>query len=120
MIETQRPLEPAGAHPDQPAAATRGPDVYGLVTERIIEALEAGAGIAWKKPWATSRLPRNLMTGREYRGMNILLLSLGQPYTSPCWLTFKQALDLSGHVRKGEKGSLVTFWKFQRQPKRDE
>src|SRR5262249_7051588 len=69
---------------------------------------------------AATGLPRNLVTKREYRGMNVLLLSLGQPYTSPFWLSFKQAMDLGGHVRKGEKGSLVTFWKFQREVKPEE
>lgn len=85
-------------------------DIYALVTDRIMMALENGT-VPWKKPWATG-LPRNLVSGRHYRGMNVLLLSLGQPFQSPYWLTFKQALDLGGHVRKGERGSIVTFWKF--------
>lgn len=87
-------------------------DVYQRVTERITAALEAGT-VPWLKPWAAAGgLPRNLASGRHYRGMNVLLLSLGQPYTSPWWLTFKQAADLGGHVRKGERSSLVTFWRF--------
>lgn len=44
--------------------------------------------------------------------MNVLLLSLGQTFESPWWVTFKQAQELGGSVRKGEKSSLVTFWKF--------
>lgn len=89
-------------------------DVYQLVTDRITAALEAGT-IPWQKPWASlGGLPRNLASRRPYRGMNVLLLSLGQPYQSPWWLTYKQAQDLGGHVRKGEKSSLVTFWKFPR------
>lgn len=87
-------------------------DVYQLVTDKITAALEAGT-VPWHKPWAArGGMPRNLVTRRPYRGMNLLLLSLGQPYQSPYWLTFKQAKDLGGSVRKGEKSSLVTFWKL--------
>lgn len=86
-------------------------DVYALVTDRITAALDAGT-IPWHKPWASAGLPRNLSSRRAYRGMNVLLLSLGQPFLSPWWLTFKQAQDLGGHIRKGERSSLVTFWKF--------
>lgn len=57
-------------------------------------------------------MPRNLVTKRPYRGMNVILLSLGQPYVSPWWLTYRQAEHLGGHVRKGERASLVTFWKL--------
>jgi antirestriction protein ArdC len=117
-----QPLDPPAVPPLSEGHAPqerRGADIYALVTDRIIEALEAGTGVPWKKPWAASGMPRNLVTGREYRGMNILLLALGQPYASPYWLTFKQALDQGGHVRKGEKGSLVTFWKFHREVMRE-
>lgn len=102
---------------NQPAAqaglrAEKRADVYQLVTDRITAALEAGT-VPWKKPWAAvGGLPRNLATRRPYRGMNVLLLSLGQPYASPWWLTYKQAQDLGGHIRKGERSSIVTFWKL--------
>ena len=87
-------------------------DVYTIVTERIEAALEAGT-IPWKKPWAAEGgMPRNLVSGKQYRGLNLLLLSLGQPYRSPWWLTFRQAEDLGGHIRKDEHSSIVTFWKF--------
>src|SRR5689334_13599891 len=104
----------AGQPPAPPLFLSENPamsDVYKIVTERIAEALEAGV-IPWRKPWVAMGLPRNLVTRREYRGMNVLLLSLGQTYASPYWLTFKQAKDLGGRVRRGEKASIVTFWKF--------
>lgn len=81
--------------------------VYELVTARIIAQLESGV-IPWRQPW---RLASNLISGKPYRGVNRLLLGGCDKYTSPYWLTFKQALDLGGHVRKGEKGSIVVFWK---------
>lgn len=86
-------------------------DVYQQVTDRIIEILESGT-IPWRKTWsAGSGMPKNLVSKKEYRGINIFLLS-AMPYSSPYWLTYKQATDLGGHVRKGEKSTPVIFWKM--------
>ncbi|HJW27864.1 MAG TPA: ArdC family protein [Saprospiraceae bacterium] len=82
---------------------------YELVTQKIIERMEQGE-IPWKKPWK-AQPPRNLITHKPYHGVNFLLLG-SQDYPSPYWLTFKQAQERGGHVRKGEKGSMVTFWKI--------
>jgi len=68
-------------------------------------------GVApWKKPWRCE-MPCNLISGKEYRGINPFLLA-SQGYGSRYWLTFNQANKLGGHVRKGEKSSIVTFWKI--------
>ena len=56
------------------------------------------------------RLPRNLVTKKPYRGLNIFLLGMSE-FTSPYWLTFKQCNDLGGHVRKGEHGTMIVFWR---------
>jgi len=56
-------------------------------------------------------MPKNLVSKKEYRGINIFLLGC-QEYSSPYWLTFKQAADKGGHVRKGEKSTPVVFWKW--------
>ncbi|MDE2125264.1 MAG: DUF1738 domain-containing protein [Armatimonadetes bacterium] len=105
------PLRRRKSHHPPGEGAQTDRDVYAIVTERITSALEAST-VPWKKPWAVEGgLPRNLGTRRPYRGMNVLLLSLGQAYRSPWWLTFRQATELGGHVRKGEHASLVTFWK---------
>lgn len=86
-------------------------DVYQQVTDRIISLLERGT-IPWRKSWsAGSGVPRNLVSGKEYRGINIFILS-AMPYSSPYWLTYKQATDLGGHVCKGEKSAPVIFWKL--------
>lgn len=82
--------------------------VYEIVTERILDALAKGV-VPWRRPWQTD-MPRNLVSGREYRGVNVLLLSC-QGFASPCWLTFKQAKALGGSVKKGEKGTPVIFWR---------
>lgn len=82
-------------------------NAYEIVTEQIIKQLEQGV-IPWRKPWRTE-LPVNLISGKPYRGLNIFLLG-SQGYGSRYWLTFNQANKLGGHIRKGERSSIVTFW----------
>jgi antirestriction protein ArdC len=84
--------------------------VYDLVTARILQQLEKGTA-PWRKPWGGAmRTPRNLTTLKPYRGINVFLLAC-QGYDAPFWLTYRQAQELGGHVRQGEKGSPVVFWK---------
>jgi len=82
-------------------------NVYEIVTEKIIAQLESGAA-PWSKPWH-SEPPVNLVSQKEYRGLNVFLLG-SQGFGSKYWLTFNQAAKLGGHVKKGEKSSLVIFW----------
>ncbi len=83
---------------------------YEVITERIVGLLEQGT-VPWHKPWSvTTGLPRNLITKKPYRGINpFLLMTAG--YESPHWLTFRQAIQLGGSVKKGEKACPVVFWK---------
>ena len=84
--------------------------IYEQITERITGLLAQGT-VPWHKPWkARTGLPRNLVTQKPYRGINVFLL-LTMSYESPFWLTFRQALQLGGNVRKGEKSCPVVFWK---------
>ena len=86
-------------------------DVYQVVTDKIISLLEQGT-IPWRKPWnSSSGIPRNLITNKEYRGINLLLLSC-QEYSSPYWLTYRQVISKKGNVRKGEKASPVIFYRI--------
>ena len=86
-------------------------NVFEIVTEQILTHLDKGI-IPWKKPWSTKiRLPRNLVTGKKYRGINVWLL-LASSYASPYWLTFNQARNLGGTIKKGEKSSIVVYWNF--------
>lgn len=87
-------------------------DVYQIVSDRILALLDAGVN-PWRKPWSAAawKPPRNLASGKAYRGINVMLLGMA-PYESNYWLTFKQALDRGGNVRKGEKSSLAVFWKL--------
>ena len=82
---------------------------YEIITDRIISLFESGVA-PWQKPWSTNRgMPRNLISGKCYRGINIWLLhSAG--YESPFWLTFKQASAKGASVRSGEKSTPCVFW----------
>jgi antirestriction protein ArdC len=83
-----------------------------MVNAKIEELLEQGT-VPWRKPWnAESNWPKNLISKRPYHGVNVWLLGC-QQYNSPWWLSFKQATqDKGGHIRKGEKSSLVVFLKW--------
>ena len=87
-------------------------NVYEIVTEQIIKKITESGTIPWVKPWATrgGRMPTNAVSGKAYRGINPFLLSVA-PYECSQWASFKQVQDLGGNVRKGEKASLVIFWK---------
>jgi antirestriction protein ArdC len=88
-------------------------NVYEVITSRIIKQLESGTA-PWHKPWKASGrsgLPRNPVSGREYRGINVWIL-LSSGYASQYWLTFRQARELGGHVRQAEVGLPVVYWKF--------
>ncbi|MDR3560788.1 MAG: zincin-like metallopeptidase domain-containing protein [Negativicutes bacterium] len=85
-------------------------NTYDRITERIIDLLSQGT-VPWHKPWkASTGLPRNLISKKPYRGINVFLL-MAMSYESPCWLTFRQAIQLGGSVKKGEKSCPVVFWK---------
>ena len=91
-------------------------DVYSRVTDRIVADLERGVR-PWTKPWSVEhvagRITRPLRhNGVPYSGINILMLwsaATAAGFAAPIWMTFKQALELNAHVRKGEKGSLVVY-----------
>ncbi|MGD0290737.1 MAG: ArdC-like ssDNA-binding domain-containing protein [Candidatus Binataceae bacterium] len=86
-----------------------------IITNRIVKLLETGT-VPWHKPWANRQIgadafPRNAVTKRHYRGINVFILG-SQSYGSPYWLTYKEALALGGHVKAGEHGSPIVFWKW--------
>lgn len=89
--------------------------LYQEVTDRIVAELEAGR-VPWVQPWGSSSaglgLPKNAATGRQYSGINILILwgaVIDKAYPCQHWLTFRQALSLGGEVRKGERGTTVVY-----------
>jgi antirestriction protein ArdC len=81
-------------------------DIYEQVTNRIIAQLEQGV-VPWKSPYFSKvGFPRNFSTGKKYQGINVFLLA-SLRFTSPYFLTYIQAKELGGNVRKGEHGSFV-------------
>lgn len=81
-------------------------DIYAAVTERIIAQMEQGI-IPWQKPWISTSKAISHATGKPYSLLNQMLL--GRPGE---YVTFKQCSEAGGHVKKGEKSSLVCFWKW--------
>jgi antirestriction protein ArdC len=83
---------------------------YDVITNRIRALLEQGT-VPWHRPWDSAMgLPRNLVSQRAYRGINVWLLT-AMGYASPFWVTFHQIKAVGGSVRKGARGVPVVFWK---------
>lgn len=97
-----------------PASAEPRANLYDEVTARIIAELEAGR-VPWVQPWGKvdgtgPGLPRNALTARNYSGVNVLILwgaVIANGFPSQSWLTFRQAQEVGGAVRKGEHGTCV-------------
>lgn len=91
-------------------------DIYQTVTDKIIADLEQGE-LTWLKPWnagnTAGRITRPMRhNGLSYGGINVVILwaaAIEAGYSSACWMTFRQAIELGAHVRKGEKGSMVVY-----------
>lgn len=89
--------------------------LYQTITDTIVEVLNKGV-VPWCKPWSSgAQAPVNALSNKPYRGVNVLLLSLS-PYADHRWLTFKQVQEREGAVRKGERSTLVVFWKRWQPP----
>jgi len=91
--------------------------LYDEITDKIIDELEAGR-VPWVQPWGTAAakaplaIPKNASTARRYSGINVLILwgaVIERGFAGQSWLTFRQALSLGGHVRKGERGTTVVY-----------
>jgi antirestriction protein ArdC len=91
--------------------------LYQEITDKIIEELETGR-VPWVRPWggpaakASLAMPKNAATGRQYGGINVLILwgaVIERSFSAQSWLTFRQALSLGGHVNKGERGVTVVY-----------
>jgi antirestriction protein ArdC len=91
--------------------------LYDDITSKIIAELEAGR-VPWVQPWGTAAakaplaMPANAATGRQYSGINVLILwgaVIDHGFPVQSWLTFRQALSLGGNVRKGERGTTVVY-----------
>lgn len=81
-------------------------DIYAAVTDRIVQQLEKGV-VPWRKPWTGVRSGAiSGATGKPYSLLNQMLLAKDGE-----WYSWNQIQALGGKVRKGEKSSMVVFWK---------
>ncbi|GJE02976.1 ArdC family protein [Methylobacterium isbiliense] len=105
------------AFPSRSAAGPNRINLYEEITSKIIAELEAGR-LPWVQPWGSSAvaaplaMPKNAATGRQYSGINVLILwgaVVARGFSGQSWLTFRQALSLGGNVRKGERGTTVVY-----------
>jgi len=102
-------------------------DVYTRVTNKILADLSKGE-LTWRQPWKAAHVAGSItkplrVKGERYRGINVLMLwatALERGYIAPIYMTFNQAQQLGGHVRKGEHGSLVVFAKTMTKTEQDE
>lgn len=104
-------------HSERARAGESRANLYDEITGKIIAELEAGR-VPWVQPWGTAAakaplaMPKNASTGRHYSGVNVLILwgaVIEHGFAGQSWLTFRQALSLGGHVRKGERGTTVVY-----------
>src|SRR6478736_2679693 len=104
-------------HSDRIHPGSDRANLYDEITGKILAELEAGR-VPWVQPWGTAAakaplaMQRNASTNRQYSGVNILILwgaVIERGFTGQSWLTFRQALSLGGHVRKGERGTTVVY-----------
>lgn len=79
-------------------------DVYSIVTDRIIQALEIGV-VPWRKPWVGTGAAINYVSRKPYKGVNTLLLDQPGEY-----LTYRQCTELGGKIKKGEKAQIIVFF----------
>jgi antirestriction protein ArdC len=92
-------------------------DVHQQITDRIIAAIEQGAGefkLPWHRPAGSITRPTNIQSKKGYRGINVVTLWVEaqmKGYSVPVWGTYKQFSEAGLQVRKGEKASLVVFYK---------
>ena len=109
------------------AASATAPDAYTRITNRIVADLEQGVR-PWCKPWGGDQLgaritrPRRA-NGKPYSGINTLILwleAVEKGHRSPTWMTYRQAQQLGGQVRRGERGSQVVYMGETTKTRRDE
>lgn len=84
------------------------PDIYQIITDKFIKQLEKGT-VPWRKPWIETM---NIVSKQPYHGANVFTLAC-EERESPWWMTYKQANDLGGNIKRGEKSTPVIYWQMQ-------
>jgi antirestriction protein ArdC len=90
-------------------------DLHQIITDKFLDAL-AGGTVPWHNPVKLGNWPANLVTQKAYRGVNVwttIVSSMDSEFTSRWWLSYKQATEMGGQVRKGEKATKIVYWLFK-------
>jgi len=102
-------------------------DIHAEITAKLIESIEANPGrpsLPWRRSAAPLFMPENALTKKPYNGINIVSLWVAAEarcYAAPIWATYKQWSEIDCQVRKGEKSSLVVFYKeYETDPNPDD
>ena len=123
MTMTPAATKPKPATRRKPNSVPKGPSnkpqqrPEDMIADRILELLDQGNLPPWNRPWKYSAqsMVHNAVSKKPYRGINIWLLAVStmlNGYDDPRWLTFKQARQLGGHIKKDEKSTWIVFWKI--------
>ena len=97
-------------------------DIHEQITNRIIEAIEKGGGafkLPWHRPAGSITRPTNIQSKKAYRGINVVTLWVEaqlRGFGAPVWGTYKQFQEAGCQVRKGEKASMIVFYKLCGRP----
>lgn len=83
--------------------------IYEMISAKVVEQLEKGI-VPWRKPWTENTMPRSIR-GHVYRGINVFIL-MSAGYESPYWMTRKMVTERGGHIKQGEHGTTIIFWKM--------
>jgi len=97
---------------DKQAKMTGNDYAYSVVTERFVKFIEEHKELPWRKPWMVVQPevpPMNYRTKTVFKGVNVFMC-LMSGFSSPYWLTYNQAKDMGGYVRKGESGTPIVKW----------
>lgn len=92
-------------------------EIHAEITGKLIAAIEADSGkpsMPWRRSSAPLFMPVNALTEKPYNGINVVSLWVAAEtggHSAPVWATYKQWAELGAQVRKGEKSSLVVFYK---------
>lgn len=89
--------------------------VYQIITDKFIDQLKKGV-IPWRKPWACTDMPMNLVSKKPYRGVNLLILAMSG-FSSPWWLTKNQIESKGGSIKPDQKDTIITFFTVNKDKK---
>ena len=98
--------------------------LYDEITDKIVAELEGGR-VPWVQPWGSAAakaplaMPRNAATGRQYSGINVLILwgaVIEHGFPGQSWLTFRQAVRRESRMKGVTHGSMSSVQLCRRFP----